>query len=204
MPILDGESAHGDSRRFMLVAVTTPGRPAAYVRDTIAARAALQRDTVLAAAAARGWPEPAIYTDVGAAAARHTGPALAQLSRDIAAGRRDGLIVLDRSRISSIPAGVEAFLSHCARHGAFVETVTGPPVNPGPPAGQPAGAAAAGEPGDPAGPQAAAQPPLRAPGQQTQGSGGNPAANRQDFGRTRFSLRPGHYPPTRSPLRQPG
>jgi hypothetical protein len=187
----------------MLVVVTTPGRPAAYVRDTVAARAALQRDTVLAAAAARGWPEPAIYTDVGAAAARHTGPALAQLGRDIAAGRRDGVIVLDQSRISSIPAGVEAFLSQCARHRAIVETVTGPPLSQGPPGGPPADAATAGEPAGPAGSRTPGQPSFRVPGQR-RNDGGGQALNSGGSGSGAFSLRPARYPRPAQPLRQPG
>jgi DNA invertase Pin-like site-specific DNA recombinase len=108
--------------------VLTPERPAAYIR-VVGARNGKdphvrdQARAVLAAAAERGWPPPAIYLEIGLPGWQRHGSALGRLAGHLAGGRHDAIIAADLSRISRDPADVLAFTVHCDRHGVTLETV---------------------------------------------------------------------------------
>jgi DNA invertase Pin-like site-specific DNA recombinase len=106
--------------------------PAAYVRAA-AARSTddpaitRQRDHVLAAARALGWPEPAVYTDAGPAVS--TAPSrFAALAVAIIEGRHDAVIMTDRARIIRVGADAVAFAHLCQQHGAVLQFTSGEQV----------------------------------------------------------------------------
>jgi DNA invertase Pin-like site-specific DNA recombinase len=105
-----------------------PERPAAYVR-VVGARNARdphvrdQLQAVLAAARQRGWPQPAVYTEIGLPGWHRPGSVLGRLAGYLASGRHDAIIVRDLSRISRDPADVLAFTVHCGRSNVTLEAV---------------------------------------------------------------------------------
>ncbi len=97
-----------------------PRHPAAYIRvadpstdDVLLQR---QRAAVLSAARERGWPEPAVYTDIGPSGWQRPGSDLARLAADIGRGQRDAVITAGLYRISRSAAGTAGFAEHCASH----------------------------------------------------------------------------------------
>ena len=102
-------------------------RPAAYIRvargcppDAVTT----QEHAVCLAARRHGWPEPAVYVDVGAGDGQPAGPALAQLTAAVTTGRHDALLLGGIGTISGVPRDLMTLLAGCARHGVAVECVT--------------------------------------------------------------------------------
>jgi len=117
------------------MAASVPAQPAAYVRVARAGSEhdlAIQRQQreILSAAAARGWPEPTLYTDAGVPARQRPGPALTCLADAITKGQHDAVLTCDAARISRNPAHVEAFARHCASNGTAVEFLHGGSLDP--------------------------------------------------------------------------
>jgi DNA invertase Pin-like site-specific DNA recombinase len=105
--------------------VTRYERSAAYIRKSGGAGAlARQRRTILDAAEARGWSEPAVYLDVDADPG--SGPGLDRLAAAISTGRHDALILGGVGAICRSPADLMRLLQRCARNGVAVECLTGP------------------------------------------------------------------------------
>jgi DNA invertase Pin-like site-specific DNA recombinase len=108
--------------------MSSPTRPAAYIR-VVGARNARdphvqeQSQLVLAAARQRGWPRPAVCTEIGLPGWHRPGSALSRLAGHLASGRHDAVIVADLSRIGRDPADVLAFTVHCARCRVTIESV---------------------------------------------------------------------------------
>jgi DNA invertase Pin-like site-specific DNA recombinase len=114
---------------------TVPARPAAYVRVTRADSlddqvVQQQHATVLRAAATLGWPEPAVYADIGTTGYNPPGSALATLTDDIQAGRRDAVITADLARISRTTSHLGGFTALCASHGVTLHTLGQGPIDP--------------------------------------------------------------------------
>jgi DNA invertase Pin-like site-specific DNA recombinase len=82
-----------------------------------------QARVVLEAARRRGWPRPAVYTEIGLPGWHRPRSALGRLAGHLASGRHDAVIVADLSRIGRDPADVLAFTVHCARCGVTIEAV---------------------------------------------------------------------------------
>ena len=84
---------------------------------------------MLYAAAALGWPAPALYTDTGPTGCNRPGSALAALTDDIRAGRRDAVITANLARISRTTSDVTTFAALCASHGVTLHTLTDGPTD---------------------------------------------------------------------------
>ncbi len=113
-----------------------PAWPAAYIRVASAGTehdltVQHQQHAALRAAAERGWPPSALYTDAGVSGWQRPGPALTRLSDAISSSQHDAVITQDAARISRNPAHVEAFARHCADRGAALEFLHGGTLDPG-------------------------------------------------------------------------
>jgi hypothetical protein len=98
--------------------MTTPRRPAAYVRIP----GAWARHAMTQAARERGWPAPTIYAEDDRGPDGSYGPALDRLEAAVVAGRHDALLVAAPGQ----PGKLMGLLSRCTRHGVTVSFLPGP------------------------------------------------------------------------------
>jgi hypothetical protein len=100
--------------------MTTPRRPAAYIRiagtDSWACHAMRQ------AASQRGWPAPVIYAEDQAMADGSYGQAMGRLEAAIAAGRHDALLLAAPAN----PGQLMRLLALCTKTGVAVSFLAGP------------------------------------------------------------------------------
>jgi resolvase-like protein len=98
---------------------TIPVQPAAYIRtDDSEDSLAEARSMMIQMARRSGWPEPAVYIDIGPAA--EPGRQYAALVEAITAGRHDAVLITHPKLISRDLADIEAFDRLCRRLGVRV------------------------------------------------------------------------------------
>jgi hypothetical protein len=137
--------------------MTTPTRPAVYIRAVPGSADAANRErrAVADAARERGWPAPAVYADSGAGSDGPEGGALARLEAAIVAGRHDALMLAGQGMVSDGgPALLTRLLLACTKNGVAVELVPLAPAAAGGGAALPANAGGGAAP-----PEPAARPP---------------------------------------------
>jgi DNA invertase Pin-like site-specific DNA recombinase len=116
------------SAKEQTMTISAPLHPAAYIRAADAdsandVRVQRQRAAVLCAARERGWPEPAVYTDIGPSGWQRPSSDLTRLTADISGGQRDAVITADLYRISRTPADTAGFAEHCVSHDVTIEPI---------------------------------------------------------------------------------
>ncbi len=111
----DDLPCHHPNTRLPTFALSAPEAPA--TRTCVSSRGPCWKPRQ------RGWPRPAVYTEIGLSGWHRPRSALGRLAGHLASGRHDAVIVADLSRISRDPADVLAFTVHCARCGVTVEAV---------------------------------------------------------------------------------